>query len=135
MAIISQLKGDEYGKSYRIPISFASISIIPKGSEHSAVIQSTENSEKKKSLETRGKDAYRGQNVSLTDCGDDGWSTIKDSTAETIVFGEDKEVSDDNEYPVTNVLARSRHRDGSIYRDMDSWWKEEYHIANRNENK
>lgn len=142
-----RLTGYESGKSHRIlPISCASLSIIPQGSEHSAVIQSVDNSEKKINMETSStisevvdkdekgdKDTCRHQNVSLTDCGDDGWSTIKDSTAE-IIASEDKE-SDEYGYPLTSVLARSRHRDGSIYRDMDTWWKKEYRIANRNESK
>ncbi|TVU14318.1 hypothetical protein EJB05_37779 [Eragrostis curvula] len=75
----------------------------------------------------------RGRNTNITGCKEHQRRTIKDQTAKIIV-SEDEEVSDDEKYfPFSNVLARSRHRDGSIYRGMDLWWKEEYHIANRNE--
>jgi hypothetical protein len=39
-------------------------------------------------------------------------------------------------YTVHNVLAHSRHRDGSMYWDSDSlWWKQDYRIVDRNESK
>uniref|UniRef100_A0A0E0I4V3 DUF6598 domain-containing protein n=1 Tax=Oryza nivara TaxID=4536 RepID=A0A0E0I4V3_ORYNI len=51
-----------------------------------------------------------------------------------IVVSEEDEVLDPEEYTVNNILPKSRHRDGSIYMDiMDTPWKKEFHIADRNE--
>jgi hypothetical protein len=37
-------------------------------------------------------------------------------------------------YTVHNVLAHSRHRDGSMYWDRDSlWWKQDYRNVDCNE--
>jgi hypothetical protein len=52
-----------------------------------------------------------------------------------IVASDEKKVSDDEEYTVNNILAKSRHGDGSIYRSMDTWWKRVYLIADHNESK
>uniref|UniRef100_A0A0E0EF77 Uncharacterized protein n=1 Tax=Oryza meridionalis TaxID=40149 RepID=A0A0E0EF77_9ORYZ len=47
---------------------------------------------------------------------------------------DDKEVTDDEDYSMDILLPKSRHRDGSIYRGiMDTWWKKELRIADRNE--
>ncbi|WVZ66586.1 hypothetical protein U9M48_015783 [Paspalum notatum var. saurae] len=50
-----------------------------------------------------------------------------------IVVDDDKEASDDEEYIVNNILPKSRHRGGSIYRGLDVWWKKEYCIIDRSE--
>jgi hypothetical protein len=64
---------------------------------------------------------------------EDGRSTTEDHKG---IVVSDEEVSDDEGYTVNNVLARSRHRDGSIYRGMgDTWWKKQYCTADRNESK
>ena len=53
-----------------------------------------------------------------------------------IAVSEDEGLSDDERFSVNGILAKSRHRDGSIYRGMDLFhWKEEYRIADRNESK
>jgi len=52
-----------------------------------------------------------------------------------IVASDDQKVSDDEEYTVKNILAKSGHHDGSIYRGMDTWWKRNYLIADHNESK
>jgi len=46
-----------------------------------------------------------------------------------------REVNDDGVDTEIRILAKSRHRDGSIYRDMDVEWKMDYCIADRNESK
>nr|BAC84343.1 hypothetical protein [Oryza sativa Japonica Group] len=47
---------------------------------------------------------------------------------------DDKEVTDDEDYSMDILFPKSRHRDGSIYRGiMDTWWKKELRIADRNE--
>lgn len=49
---------------------------------------------------------------------------------------DDKEVTADEDYSMDILLLKSRHRDGSIYRGiMDTWWKKELRIADRNESK
>ncbi|XP_052161862.1 uncharacterized protein LOC127779181 [Oryza glaberrima] len=50
------------------------------------------------------------------------------------VNDDDKDVTDDEDYSLDIVLPKSRHSDGSIYRGiMDTWWKKELRIADRNE--
>lgn len=67
-----------------------------------------------------------GEIVKHTVTEEDGRSTTEDHKG--IV------VSDDEGYTVNNVLARSRHRDDSIYRGMgNTWWKKQYRTADRNE--
>jgi hypothetical protein len=41
------------------------------------------------------------------------------------IVASDKEDCDDEGYTVRNILAKRRHRDGSIS-SMDTWWKEDY---------
>lgn len=53
----------------------------------------------------------------------------------TIVVSDKEEISDDEEYTMNKILKESRHRDGSISMHMDTWWKKEFCIANRNESK
>lgn len=59
---------------------------------------------------------------------EDGCSTTEEHKGKIVV-------SDDEGYTVNNVLARSRHRDGSIYSMGDTWWKKQYCTADRNESK
>lgn len=160
MATISPARGDVYGKIYRQPsTSSGKFVVVLQGAEHSAITKgmknfSTDNSEKMKGMETKaaislvdeyemrsendacktilevidGKHDEWGQNINLTGSEEDQRIAIKDHTAE-IIIGDAKEYTEDN------VLAESRHHDGSIYRDMDLWWKEDYRIADRNESK
>lgn len=113
----------------------------------------TDNSKKMRNIDTRGtisevdeymkseKDVCRttsefiddkhdalGQNLSLTGCKEGQRIATKDHKAEIMV-------NDDEGYTVNNVLAGSSHCDGSIYRNMDLWWKTDYRIADRNESK
>ena len=75
------------------------------------------------------------QVVKNTDCVKEDQRSTADNHRVEIVASGDKVVSDDEEMTVNNILAKSRHRDGSIYRDMDTWWKQDYCIGNRNESK
>ncbi|KAF8714916.1 hypothetical protein HU200_027452 [Digitaria exilis] len=50
-----------------------------------------------------------------------------------IVVSDEEEISDDEDYTLNKILEESRHRDGSIYRNMDTWWKKQYHISDHNE--
>ncbi|GJN02594.1 hypothetical protein PR202_ga19961 [Eleusine coracana subsp. coracana] len=67
------------------------------------------------------------QNLDLAGCKEGQRSATKDHKAEIMV-------SDDEGYNVDNVLAGSSHYDGSIYKNMELWWKTDYCIADRNEN-
>ncbi|RLM65480.1 golgin subfamily A member 6-like protein 22 [Panicum miliaceum] len=71
------------------------------------------------------------QTAKHTGSEEDGRSPTEDHMGKTVVS--DKEDSDDEGYTVNNILAYSGHRDGSIYRGMDTWWKKDYRIADRNE--
>ena len=75
------------------------------------------------------------QVVKNTDCVKEDQRSTTDNHRVEIVASGDKVVSDDEEMTVNNILAKSRHRDGSIYRDMDTWWKRDYCIADHNESK
>ncbi|KAM3194865.1 hypothetical protein ACQJBY_071103 [Aegilops geniculata] len=67
------------------------------------------------------------ENVNVTGCGEYRSRADEDLTVEI-------RVSEEDGYAVNDILAQSRHRDGSIYRDVDLlWWKREYRIADRNE--
>jgi hypothetical protein len=76
-----------------------------------------------------------GQIVKHTGYGEEDQRNAMDNQRGEIVASNDKEVNDDEEYTLDIILPRSRHRDGSIYRDMDRWWKSLFHIADRNESK
>jgi hypothetical protein len=52
-----------------------------------------------------------------------------------IVSSDDRKFRDHEGYKAKIVIENSSHHDGSIYRDMDTWWKKEYCIADRNESK
>ena len=75
------------------------------------------------------------QVVKHTDCVKEDKRKATDNHRGGIVASGDKVVSDDDEYTVHNILAESRHRDGSIYRGMDTCWKRDYCVADHNESK
>ncbi|XP_044431820.1 uncharacterized protein [Triticum aestivum] len=105
------------------------------------------------------------ENVNITGCDDeDRSSAAEDLTVQIMVSEEDGYALNDIResatgtstylHSVTNgtdkghrvgpatkklcddILAKSRHRDGSIYSDVDLlWWKKEYRIADRNESR
>ena len=54
---------------------------------------------------------------------EDGRSPTEDHMGK--IVASDKEDCDDEGYTVRNILAKRRHRDGSIS-SMDTWWKEDY---------
>lgn len=143
------VKDDDSGKPYRrLPITSANVTIISQNNKHSAIAESIRNIEKRGIItisevvagdERENKDACRttlevadtgGQIVKHLGCEEDQRRAPADQRAEFVVS--DDEVSDVEGYTV-NILAKSTHRDGSIYRGMDTWWKEEYCIADRNE--
>ena len=61
------------------------------------------------------------QVVKHTDCVKEDQRSATDNHRGEIVASGDKVVSDDEEMTVNNILAKSRHRDGSIYGAMDIW--------------
>ncbi|VAI30113.1 unnamed protein product [Triticum turgidum subsp. durum] len=153
LATVRRVQGDESGKPYRrLPISIAQMMKNIK----------TDNSKKMKNIGTRGtasvvidedgrksdKDAFRttsevmddksdtwGQNVNLPGSEEDQSSAAKNHIT-GIAVSEDEGLSDDEGFSVNGILAKSRHRDGSIYRGIDLFhWKKEYRIADRNESK
>jgi len=152
MVINSKVEGKESAKPYMGP-SISSANVTVSQDKHSAATQGT------KSIDTGGiileviagdersdKDACRVasettcvkhdtlmQVVKNTDCVKEDQRSTADNHRVEIVASGDKVVSDDEEMTVNNILAKSRHRDGSIYRDMDTWWKQDYCIGNRNE--
>ncbi|CAN6235202.1 unnamed protein product [Urochloa humidicola] len=155
MVTISQVEGEESGKPYMGPsISSANVITLSQDNKQFAATQGT------KSIDTRDmileviagdersdKDACRVaseticvkhntlmQVVKHTGCvKEDQRSTTDNHTVEIVASGDKVVSSDDEENIVNNILAKSRHRDGSIYRGMDRWWKRNYYIANRNE--
>uniref|UniRef100_A0A0E0EF82 DUF6598 domain-containing protein n=1 Tax=Oryza meridionalis TaxID=40149 RepID=A0A0E0EF82_9ORYZ len=135
MTTISRVKGDE---SYR--------RLPSQEKKHTAITQGM------KTIDTRGTilEARAGDEKSNRDAASSEVSYIKydvlgqsakqdgcdedDRRSETEEHVEEDEVLDPEEYTVNNILPKSRHRDGSIYRDiMDTPWKREFHIADRNE--
>ena len=67
-------------------------------------------------------------------CEEDQRRTPEDQRGD-FVASDDEEASDDERHTLNNILAKSRHRDGSIYRDIDNCWKTDFGITNRNESK
>ena len=146
MVINSKVEGKESAKPYMGP-SISSANVTVSQDKHSAATQGT------KSIDTGGiileviagdersdKDACTVasktmQVVKHTDCVKEDQRSTADNHRVEIVASGDKVVSADEEMTVNNILAKSRHRDGSIYRDMDTWWKQDYCIGNRNESK
>lgn len=84
------------------------------------------------SLRRVSSEATWGQDVNLHGCEEDPRSASKGRTTE-IVIKEDEEEASDYEYNLGNVLEKSRHRDGSIYRAMRWGWKMDYPIGDRSE--
>ncbi|XBH97982.1 hypothetical protein VPH35_127564 [Triticum aestivum] len=79
------------------------------------------------------------ENVNITGCDDeDRSSAAEDLTVQIMVSEEDGYALNDipTKKLCDDILAKSRHRDGSIYSDVDLlWWKKEYRIADRNESR
>ncbi len=154
MTTISRVKGNEFGKPYRRShISSANV-IIPSQDKKDSVI-----TQGMKSIDTKGtiseviagdekidKDVtvsevicvnydILGQIMKNDRCGDEGQRSKTEEHIGGIVISDDTEAIDDEKFVVDNTLPESRHHDGSIYKDMDTWWKRDYHIADRNESK
>ncbi|XP_052162334.1 uncharacterized protein LOC127779565 [Oryza glaberrima] len=152
MTTISRVKGNESGKPYRRPhISSANVIIPSQDKKDSVITQGMKNIDIKGTIsevidgdEKTDKDVAAseviyinydilGQTVKHDGFGDEGQRSKAEEHMGGIVLSDDKEVIDDEEFIVNDVLPESRHHDGSIYRDMDMWWKRDYHIADRNE--
>ena len=152
MSTISRLKGmstisgvkDDSGKPYRrLPITSANVTIISQNNKHYTIVQGIRNFEKRGTFsdvvvgdERTNKDACRttlevvdtgGQIVKHLGCEEDQRRTPEDQMGEFVA-------NDDERHTLNTILAKSRHRDGSIYR-VDTWWKELFCIADRNESK
>ncbi|RLN03692.1 hypothetical protein C2845_PM13G00010 [Panicum miliaceum] len=126
MATLNRVEGDS-GKPYRRqPISSANVIIPPLDN-----------------IETSNKDALWntledisikhdtwGQIVKPTVSEEDASSTKEDHKGNIVVS--DKEESSDDVY-MLNLLTECKHRDGSIFRGMDTLWKKEYRIVDRSE--
>lgn len=125
--------------------SSANVIIISEDNKHSVDIQGMKN------IDTRGTNL---EVIARDDKSDKDARRVtskvyvKRDTSGQIVKGEQRSAmethrggivandeSDDEEFTVNNIITKSRHRDGSIYRGMDTWWKREYLIADRNESK
>jgi len=152
IATTNRVKDDGSGKPDRqLPISSANV-ITRSQNKHSAVTQGMKNITSGRILEViagdekSDKDDCRvtsefiydkcdisGHIVKLTGYGEEDPRNAMDNQRGEIIASNDKEVSDDEEYTMDIILPKSRHRDGSIYRDMDRWWKSLFHIADRNE--
>uniref|UniRef100_A0A453KBP4 DUF6598 domain-containing protein n=2 Tax=Aegilops tauschii subsp. strangulata TaxID=200361 RepID=A0A453KBP4_AEGTS len=143
LATVSRVQGDESGKPYRrLPISIAQIMKRMKNTGTRGTVSEVIDEDEGKS----DKDAFRttsevmddksdtwGQNVNLPGFEEDRSSAAKNHIT-GIAVSEDEGLSDDEGFSVNGILAKSRHRDGSIYRGIDLFhWKEEYRIADRNE--
>ncbi|WVZ82294.1 hypothetical protein U9M48_029573 [Paspalum notatum var. saurae] len=135
MATISRAEGDEFSIPYRrVSVSSADVIGLP-----------LDNNEKRGAIldviagdDTTDKDAcWNTSEVIYTE--HDTWvQTAKHAGSDGDERRETKDhreiiVSDDEEYTVDTILAKSRHCDGSIYRGMDTWWKQMYNIVDRNE--
>lgn len=147
MSAISRLKGMSISgvKGYsgipyrRLHPTFANVNIISQNNRHYTIVRGIRNIEKRGTDsevvdgdERTNKYARRTtstgrQIVKHIDCEEDQWGEF--------VFGDyDEELSDDERQTFNTILEKSRHRDGSIYK-VDTWWKELFRIADRNESK
>ncbi|CAN6332047.1 unnamed protein product [Urochloa humidicola] len=136
MATVSQVKDDESSKPYRrLPISSANVISLPldnietRGAILGAIAgddTSDENASWNTSEVIYVENNTWGQIVKYTGSEEDQRNTTEDHKGEIVV-------SDDEGYTVNDILAKSRHRDSSIYEVMDIWWKKAYRIADRNE--
>ncbi|KAL6839227.1 hypothetical protein ACP4OV_030899 [Aristida adscensionis] len=138
MATVSRVKDDESSKPYRrLPIPSADVISRPPDNieTRGAILGATAGDD------TSDEDACwstseviyvendtGGQIVKYTGSEEDERNTTEDHKWKIVVS------DDEGGYSVNNILAKSRHRDGSIYGSMDIWWKKEYLIADRNEN-
>ncbi|KAF0895176.1 hypothetical protein E2562_006877 [Oryza meyeriana var. granulata] len=156
MSTISRVKGDESGKPYgrRPAISSANVIVPSQEKKHTAITQGMKN------IDTRGTSSeviggdersdkdeaaseviyvkydILGQIVKHNGCGEEDRRSETEEHWGGIVVSDNKEVTVDEEfeeYAATGILPQSRHRDGSIYRGMDLWWKKDYLIGDRNE--
>ncbi|CAO2042496.1 unnamed protein product [Urochloa humidicola] len=145
MATISGVKDNESGKPYiGASISPADATIISEDNNHSAAIQGMKNIDTRVTSEVLYDEpdmlgqivkhtTFQQKIVKHTGRGEGDQRSATDGHRREIIASDDRKVSEDEGYIVNNVLAQSRHRDGSIYRGMDAWWKQNYYIANRNE--
>uniref|UniRef100_A0A0E0LP64 DUF6598 domain-containing protein n=1 Tax=Oryza punctata TaxID=4537 RepID=A0A0E0LP64_ORYPU len=152
MSTISRVKRNESGKPYKRPhISSANVIIPSQDKKDSGITLGMKNIDIKDTIsevmagdEKIDKDVTAsevicvdydipGQIMKNNRCGDEGRRSKTEEHMGGIVVSDDKEAIDDEKFVVDNTLPESRHRDGSIYRDMDTWWKRDYHIADRNE--
>ncbi|KAJ1263324.1 hypothetical protein BS78_09G175200 [Paspalum vaginatum] len=135
MATISRAESDEFGKPYRrVPISSADVISPPlDNNEKSGAILDVIAGD-----DTTDKDACWNTSEVIYIEHDTWGQTAKHAGSDGDEKRETEDhrkivVSDDEEYTVDNILAESRHCDGSIYRGMNTWWKQMYNIADRNE--
>ena len=138
MATVSRVKDDESSKLYRrLPISSADVNSLPldnietRGAISGAIAgddTSDEDACRNTSEVIYVENDTWGQIVKYTGSEEDERNTTEDHKGKIVV-------SDDEGYCVNDILAKSRHRDGSIYGAMDIWWKKAYLIADRNESK
>jgi len=138
MATVSRVKDDESSKLYRrLPISSADVNSLPldnietRGAISGAIAgddTSDEDACRNTSEVIYVENDTWGQIVKYTGSEEDERNTTEDHKGKIVV-------SDDEGYSLNNILAKCRHRDGSIYGNLDIWWKKAYLIADRNESK
>ncbi|CAL5026859.1 unnamed protein product [Urochloa decumbens] len=126
MATLSRVEGDS-GKPYgRLPISSANVIIPPLDNIETSYKVALWNTLEDISI----KHDTCGKIVKPTVSEEDASSTKEDHKENIVVS--DKEESSDDVYTL-NLLTECKHRDGSIYKGMDTLWKEEYRIVDRSE--
>lgn len=152
MATIRRVKDNEPVKPYiGASISSANVITVSQDKRHSGI----------RNIDTRGiisefiagaersdidacsvasEDIYIRQDtlreiVRHTDCGKVDQRKSTNDQRGGIVVSDKEDISDDENYTMKRILEESTHRDGSIYRNMDIGWKNEYCIADRNESK
>ncbi|XP_044947642.1 uncharacterized protein LOC123396966 [Hordeum vulgare subsp. vulgare] len=74
-----------------------------------------------------------GQDANLHDGDEDPRSASKGRRTTEIVIKEDEEEASDYEFSLGNVIEKSGHRDGSMYRAMRWGWKRNYPVGDRSE--
>uniref|UniRef100_A0A0D3GU87 DUF6598 domain-containing protein n=1 Tax=Oryza barthii TaxID=65489 RepID=A0A0D3GU87_9ORYZ len=141
MTTISRVKGDE---SYRrLPSQEKKHTAITQGMKtidtRGTILEARAGDEKSNKDAASSEVLYAkynilGQSAKHDGCDEEDRRSEMEEHVGGIVVSEEDEVLDPEEYTVNNILPKSRHRDGSIYRDiMDTPWKKEFHIADRNE--
>ncbi|CAN6275259.1 unnamed protein product [Urochloa humidicola] len=126
MATLSRVEGDSGTPYGRLPISSANVIISPLDDIETSYKGALWNTLEDISI----KHDTWGQIVKPT-VSEEGRSSTKEDHKGNIVVS-DKEESSDDVYTL-NLLTECKHRDGSIYRGMDTLWKEEYRIVDRSE--